>query len=192
MRVQKKHRIMPPLTSFQAIKAVHALPTGSFAEAQVEGVSSMPLTYGDVVSSAAGGPSLSDLISQASDVTISSSMLPPVFTTAVVVTPSPVSTPLFSSATPVSLFESPVGVSAASEKEVPTTSVAGESTSARDTTVSDTGGSSSDLVDDGARLGDDLYLPTICWDSNAQDKRYQPKWKIAESSRLVFHPVVYH
>ncbi|KAF5807551.1 hypothetical protein HanRHA438_Chr05g0244101 [Helianthus annuus] len=75
---------------------------------------------------------------------------------------------------------------------MPTTSAAGESTSAKDTTVSDTGGSSNGFVDDGARLSDDLYLPTVCWDQYAQDKRYQPKWKIAESSRLVFPPVVHH
>ncbi|KAJ0848489.1 hypothetical protein HanPSC8_Chr13g0558081 [Helianthus annuus] len=48
------------------------------------------------------------------------------------------------------------------------------------------------FVDDGTRLADDLYLPTICWDQYAQDKCYQPKWKIAESSRLVFPPVVRH
>ncbi|KAJ0583556.1 hypothetical protein HanRHA438_Chr05g0209481 [Helianthus annuus] len=119
-------------------------------------------------------------------------MLPPVYTTAVVVTPNPVSTLLFSSATPMSLFDSPIGVFSASEKEMPTASVACESTGARDTAVSDAGGSSSGCVDDGARLGDDLYLPTICWDPNALDKRYQPKWKIAESSRLIFPPVVHH
>ncbi|MFS7979472.1 hypothetical protein Hanom_Chr10g00927691 [Helianthus anomalus] len=145
---------MPPLTSFQEIKAAHALPAGSFAETQVEGGSSGAV---------------------ASDVAVSSSMLPPVFTTAVVVTPIPVTTLLFSSATPVSLFDSPAGVFSASEREMPTTSVAGESTSAGDATVSD-----------------DLYLPIICWDPNAQDKRYQHKWKIAESSRLVFPPLVHH
>ncbi|KAF5773122.1 hypothetical protein HanXRQr2_Chr13g0585151 [Helianthus annuus] len=57
-RAQKKRRIMPPLTSFQVIKAAHALPAGSIAETQVGGGSS-----GAIVSSAAGGPSLSDLIS---------------------------------------------------------------------------------------------------------------------------------
>ncbi|MFS7945188.1 hypothetical protein Hanom_Chr06g00521221 [Helianthus anomalus] len=62
-RTHKKRRILPPLTSFQAIKASHALPAGSFAEAQLEGVSSVPLTTRNVMSSAAGGPSLSDLIS---------------------------------------------------------------------------------------------------------------------------------
>ncbi|MFS7978533.1 hypothetical protein Hanom_Chr10g00916581 [Helianthus anomalus] len=41
-RAQKKRRVVPPLTSFQAIHAAHALPTGSIAEAHVEGLSSMP------------------------------------------------------------------------------------------------------------------------------------------------------
>ncbi|KAF5810866.1 hypothetical protein HanRHA438_Chr04g0184331 [Helianthus annuus] len=130
----------------------------------------MPLTSGNVMSSAAGGPSLSDLISQASAVAVSSSMPPPVFTAVV----------------------SPIGVSAASEKKMPATSIAGETTSARDVTVSDTRGSSSGFLDDGAHLSDDLYLPTIYWDPNVQDKLYQPMWKIAESSRLIFPPVVHH
>ncbi|MFS7925879.1 hypothetical protein Hanom_Chr04g00290381 [Helianthus anomalus] len=62
-RAQKKCRVVPPLTAFQAIQAAHALPTSSIAEVQVEGVSSMPLTSGDVVFSATSRPSLSDLIS---------------------------------------------------------------------------------------------------------------------------------
>ncbi|MFS7935020.1 hypothetical protein Hanom_Chr05g00398471 [Helianthus anomalus] len=173
-RAQKKHMILPSLNSFQAIEATHALPAGSFAEAQVEGVSSVPLTTGDAMSSAAGGPSLSDLISQASVAAVSSSMLPPVFTTTVVVTPSPVSTQLFSSATPMSLFDSPIGVFSTSEREMPTASVACESTSARDTAISDAGDLAAVLV---------MMGP---------DKRYQPNWKIAESSRLIFPPVVHH
>ncbi|MFS8021902.1 hypothetical protein Hanom_Chr16g01432951 [Helianthus anomalus] len=58
--------------------------------------------------------------------------------------------------------------------------------------MGDAGGSSSEIADDGARLGDDLYLPTINWDPNVQDKHYQPRWKIAESSRLIFLPVTQH
>ncbi|MFS7964603.1 hypothetical protein Hanom_Chr08g00752291 [Helianthus anomalus] len=96
------------------------------------------------------------------------------------------------SATRVLLFDSHIGVSVASEKEMHATSVAGESTSARDATINDIGGSSSGFVDDGAYLGDDLYLPTIYWDPNVEDKRYQPKWKIAESSKLIFPQVVHH
>ncbi|MFS8024719.1 hypothetical protein Hanom_Chr16g01466711 [Helianthus anomalus] len=67
-----------------------------------------------------------------------------------------------------------------------------EATIAGGTAASDVGRSSSGIADDGARLGDDLYLPTINWGPNMQDKRYQPKWKIAESSRLIFPPVIQH
>ncbi|KAM0046556.1 hypothetical protein Hdeb2414_s0009g00317791 [Helianthus debilis subsp. tardiflorus] len=166
--------------------------TGSTAEVQVEGVSSAPLTSMDVMFSATSGPSLSELISQESAAAISSSMSPLVFTTAVTVTTSPVSTPLSSNVIPTSLFDFPIGVLSVSEKEMPAASAAHEATSARDTAVSDAGGSSSGIVDDGARLGDDLYPPTINWDPNVQDKRYQSKCKIAESSRLIFPPVVHH
>ncbi|MFS7939049.1 hypothetical protein Hanom_Chr05g00447051 [Helianthus anomalus] len=164
-------------TAPEGATAVYA-PTSSFVKAQGEGVSFVPLTTGDVVSFAACVPSISDLISQASVVAVSSSMLPPMFTTVV----SPVSTPLFSSSTPMSLFDSHIGVFSSSEKEMPITCVAGESTSTRDATVSDAGGSSSGFIDDGARLGDDLYLPTNSWDPNAQDKRYQPKWNMRSLS----------
>ncbi|MFS8017728.1 hypothetical protein Hanom_Chr15g01383831 [Helianthus anomalus] len=89
-------------------------------------------------------------------------LIPPhVYTAAVAVTTSPVSTPLPSSVIPTSLFDSLVTVFSASEKEMPTASAAHETTSARGTAVSD-------------------------------DKRYQPKWKITESSRLIFPPVVHH
>ncbi|KAJ0663112.1 hypothetical protein HanLR1_Chr13g0477651 [Helianthus annuus] len=82
----KRRKMMPPLTAFQAIKAAHALPAGSFAEAQVGGGSSMPLSSGEIVPPAAGGQShpLADLISQASAVTVSSTLPSPLFTTAVV------------------------------------------------------------------------------------------------------------
>ncbi|MFS7951106.1 hypothetical protein Hanom_Chr07g00591031 [Helianthus anomalus] len=62
-RTLKKRRIVPPLTAFQAIQTAHALPTGSTAEVQVEGVSSTSLTSVDVMLSATSGPSLSELIS---------------------------------------------------------------------------------------------------------------------------------
>ncbi|KAF5761231.1 hypothetical protein HanXRQr2_Chr16g0762681 [Helianthus annuus] len=157
---------------------------------QVEGVSSAPLSFVDL--SATSGPSLSELITQASGAAVSCSMPPPMPTTAVAVTTSLVSTPLPSSVTPTSLFDSPFSVFSATGKEMPIVSAVHEATSVRDTAVSDAGGSSSGIVDDRARLGDDLYLPTINWDPNVQDKRYQPKWKIAESSRLIFPPVVHH
>ncbi|MFS7944146.1 hypothetical protein Hanom_Chr06g00508641 [Helianthus anomalus] len=160
----------------------------SLVEAQVESGSSMPLTSREIVASTVGGQSVSlaDLISQASVLPVGSSMPPSLFTTSVVMTPSPVTTPLFSSSAPASIFHSLIGDFPVSRKEMPTTSVGGESSSAKDTTVSDTRGSYGNFAEDGARLFDDLYLPTVCWDPHAQDKRYQPKWKIAESSRLVF------
>ncbi|MFS7888846.1 hypothetical protein Hanom_Chr00s000002g01599871 [Helianthus anomalus] len=127
--------------------------------AQVEGGSSVSLSYVEIVASATGGQSapLADLIYQASAIAVSSTLPSPLFTTAVVVTPSSVTTPLFSSSTPVSLFDSPVGIFSASEKEMPPISLLASP--------------------------QDLY---------AQDKHYQPKWKIAESSMLVSPPVVHH
>ncbi|KAJ0902759.1 hypothetical protein HanPSC8_Chr08g0340911 [Helianthus annuus] len=100
----KRRRMMPPLTPFQPTKTAQTLHAGSFAEAQVESGSSMPLTTGEIVPSAAGGQSvpLADLISQASVASVSSSLPLPLFTTSVVMTPSSVTTPLFSSSTPVS------------------------------------------------------------------------------------------
>ncbi|KAJ0796050.1 hypothetical protein HanPI659440_Chr04g0157681 [Helianthus annuus] len=192
--VLKRQKIMLYLSTFQATKAAQALHAGSCTEAQAGSGSSMPLTSRDIVSSAAGGQSvpLADLISQASVVPVSSSMPPPLFTTSVIMTPSPVTTPLFSSSTPVSIFDSLIGDFPVSGKEMPTTSAGGESTSAKDTIVSDTKGSSGTFVEDGARLFDDLYLTTVCCDPKAQDKRHQSKWKIAESSRLVFPLVVHH
>ncbi|KAJ0636146.1 hypothetical protein HanOQP8_Chr17g0658621 [Helianthus annuus] len=152
--VPKKRMMMPPLSAFKQSRLLTPcllvsdfICQRSFAEVQVGGGSSMPLSSVEIVPSAAGGQiaPLADLISHASVVA-----------------------------------------------EMPTTSAAGESTSARDTTVSDTWGSSSGFVDDVARLTDDLYFLTVYWDPYAQDKRYQPKWKIAESSRLVFPLVVHH
>ncbi|MFS8027367.1 hypothetical protein Hanom_Chr16g01497911 [Helianthus anomalus] len=111
-------------------------------------------------------------------------------TAAVTVTTSPVSTPLPSRITPSSLFDSPLSIFTVTEKEMPAVSLVHEATSAGGAASSDAGGSSSGIADDGVRLGDDLYLPTINWDPNVQDKRYQPQWKIADSSRLIFPPVV--
>ncbi|MFS7922286.1 hypothetical protein Hanom_Chr03g00247301 [Helianthus anomalus] len=109
--------------------------------------------------SATSGPSLSELISQASVVVAVSSLIPPpVFTAAVAVTTTPVSMPQPSSVIPTSLFDSHVSVFFASKKEMPTTYAAHEATSVGATA----------------------------------DKRYQPKWKIAKSSRLIFPLVVHH
>ncbi|MFS8034113.1 hypothetical protein Hanom_Chr17g01577401 [Helianthus anomalus] len=183
--VPKSRKIMPSFSTFQA---------DSLAEAQVESGSSIPLTYGEIVSSAASGQSvpLADLISQASAVLIGSSMPLPLFTTSVIMTPNPVTMPLFSSSILVSIFDSPIGDFPVFGKEMPTTFARGESTSAKDTTVSDIGGSGGPFAENVACFFDVLYLPTVCWDPYIQDKCYQTKWKIAESSKLVFPPVVYH
>ncbi|MFS7944150.1 hypothetical protein Hanom_Chr06g00508691 [Helianthus anomalus] len=159
----KRLRMMPSLSTFQATKAAQLLHADSLAEAQVESGSSMPLTSREIVVSAAGGQSVSLADMISRQVSA-----------------------------PASIFDSPIGDFPVSRKEMPTTSAGGESTSAKDTTVSDTGEYSGNIAEDGARLFDDLYLPTMCWDPHAQDKRYQPKRKIAESSRLVFSPVVHH
>ncbi|KAJ0681883.1 hypothetical protein HanPI659440_Chr16g0641131 [Helianthus annuus] len=169
-RVSKKRKIftVPALIAFEAIQAAYALPVGSTAGVQVDGVSSAPLTSVDTMPSITSGPSLSELILQASATATVSCSIPPLMPmAAVAVTTSPVSTSLPSSITPTSLFDFV-------------------------TAMSDVGGSSSGIADDGARLGDDLYLPIINWDPNVQGKRYQPRWKIAESSRLIFPPVIQH
>ncbi|MFS8031720.1 hypothetical protein Hanom_Chr17g01549231 [Helianthus anomalus] len=70
----------------------------------------MSLTSVDVVPSATSGPSLSELISQASVAAVSFSMSHLVFKASVAVTTSPVSTPLSSSVAPTSLFDSPIGI----------------------------------------------------------------------------------
>ncbi|MFS7902207.1 hypothetical protein Hanom_Chr01g00008581 [Helianthus anomalus] len=159
----------------------------------IENVSSAPLASMGTIPSADGKPSLSDLISQASATTTVSCPMPPSMpTVVVVVTTSSVSTPLPLRVAPSSLFDSPLSVFSATEKETPTIFVAHEATSTQDAAISDVGGSSGGITDDGARLGDDMYLPTINWDPNMQDKRYQTKWKIAESSRLIFLPVIQH
>ncbi|KAJ0520241.1 hypothetical protein HanIR_Chr10g0457211 [Helianthus annuus] len=138
----KKRRITPSLSTFQATKAAQALHADYLAESQGGSGSFMPLTSGEIFSSATGGQSVSlaDLISQASVIPVSSLMPPPLFTTSVVMTPNPVTTPLLSSSTPVSIFDSPNGDFHASGKDKPVTSAGGESTSAKDTAVSDTGG----------------------------------------------------
>ncbi|MFS7960188.1 hypothetical protein Hanom_Chr08g00700251 [Helianthus anomalus] len=172
--VPKRRKIMPSLSTFQANKGAQPLHADSLSEAQVESGSSMPLTSEEIVTSSAGGQSvpLADLISQASAFPIGSSMPLPLFTTFVIMMPNPVTTSLFSSSTPVSVFDSPIGDFPVSGKEMPTTSAGGKSTSAKYTTVSDVGGSCGTFAEDGVHLFDDLYLPTVCWDPYAQDKRY--------------------
>ncbi|MFS7986078.1 hypothetical protein Hanom_Chr11g01006181 [Helianthus anomalus] len=178
---------------YMAAEVATSQVAGSIVEVQVEGTYSAPLTSVDVMPSATSGPSPSERKSQASYAAAVSSLIPPpVFTVDVVVTTSPASTPLPSSVIPTSLFDSHVSVFSTSEKEMHTAFAAHKATSVGGTAMSGVGGFSSGIVNDGARLGDDLYLPTISWDPNVQDKRYQSKWKIAESSRLIFPPAVHH
>ncbi|MFS7889422.1 hypothetical protein Hanom_Chr00s000004g01606861 [Helianthus anomalus] len=90
------------------------------------------------------------------------------------------------------MFDSPLSIPSAADSGAPIVSTTQEATSVGGTSASDVGGSSSGIADDGARLIDDLFLPTVSWDPNARDKHYQPQWKIAESSRLIFPPVIQH
>ncbi|KAJ0764216.1 hypothetical protein HanPI659440_Chr08g0289651 [Helianthus annuus] len=168
-----KTSTVPTLTAFEAMQAAYAPPLGTTGGVQVESVTPIPLTSVGVMSSAASETNLSGLIFKASATAVASCVMPPpMLTTAVTLTTSPVSTPLPSSVTPSSLFDSPLSIFSATEKEIPAVSTAHEATSAGGTADSDAGGSSSGIADDGVRLGDDLYLPTINWDPNIQDKRY--------------------
>ncbi|KAJ0534603.1 hypothetical protein HanIR_Chr09g0421591 [Helianthus annuus] len=177
--------------SFVLLKLV--FDTGTNGGAQAENVIPTPLPSAGVVLPLAGSSSLPEFITQASvTAAVSCAMSPPTLTAAVTVTASPVSTPLTSSVAPSSLFDSPLSIFSVTKKEMPAVSLAHEATSAGDHAAGDTRGSSSGIAEDGARLGDDLYLPTINWDPNTRDKCYQPQWKIAESSRLIFPQVVQH
>ncbi|KAJ0571601.1 hypothetical protein HanHA300_Chr05g0191981 [Helianthus annuus] len=97
--------------------------------------------------------------------------------------------PLRSGGLDTVLLDSPKDIFAGVETNAAATLTAHEATSMGG---GDNRASSSGIADDGARLIDDLFIPTVCWDPHAQDKRYQPQWKIAESSRLIFPPVVQH
>ncbi|KAM0055321.1 hypothetical protein Hdeb2414_s0006g00204781 [Helianthus debilis subsp. tardiflorus] len=57
--VPKRRKLLPSLSTFQATKAAQALHADSIAEGQGGSGYSMPLTSGDIVSSAAGGQSVS-------------------------------------------------------------------------------------------------------------------------------------
>ncbi|MFS7917477.1 hypothetical protein Hanom_Chr03g00189501 [Helianthus anomalus] len=191
--VSKKRKtfVTPTLAAFEAIQAAYALPIGTTGETHTENVTSTPLsTVGAVLPIAS---SLSEPIPSANvTAAISSAMPPPMLTAAVTVTANPVSTPLASSVAPTTLLDLSLSIFPTTAKETPAVSLAHEATSAGDHATGDIGGSSSGIADDGARLGDDLYLPTINWDSNTRDKQYQSQWKIAESSRLIFPQVVQH
>ncbi|KAJ0594565.1 hypothetical protein HanHA300_Chr03g0109931 [Helianthus annuus] len=112
----------------------------------------------------------------------------PSSTVSIAVTSEPLSS-LRSGGLDTVLSDSPKDIFAGFDTNAAATSTAHEATSVGG---GDNRASSSGIADDGARLIDDLFIPTVCWDPHAQDKRYQPQWKIAESSRLIFPPVVQH
>ncbi|MFS7945764.1 hypothetical protein Hanom_Chr06g00527981 [Helianthus anomalus] len=117
---KRKTFTVPALTAFEAMQAAYALPIGSTAGVQTEGVSPAPLTSVGIVPSVAGETSFSELIFQTSvTAAVSCTMPPPLPTTAVTMTTSPVSTPLPSSVTPSSLFDSPLGNVSTPGKEMP-------------------------------------------------------------------------
>ncbi|KAF5817862.1 hypothetical protein HanXRQr2_Chr02g0057991 [Helianthus annuus] len=112
----------------------------------------------------------------------------PIPTLSVAVTVDPLSS-LRTDGLDTPVIDSPRGIFADLDKDAVTVSAAQEVTSMGG---GETRGSSSGIADDGVRLIDDLFIPTVRWDPHAQDRRYHPQWKIAESSRLIFPPVVQH
>ncbi|KAJ0790413.1 hypothetical protein HanPI659440_Chr05g0215151 [Helianthus annuus] len=189
---KRKTFIPPTLSAFQAVQAAYALPLGISSGTQTENVTSIPVSSVGVSLPSSGTGSATEPKAQASVTAVISCTMPlPTPTASVVVTVDPVSTPRTSSIDP-SLFDSPLSIFSAADKEVTTVSVAQEATSVGGASASEAGRSSSGIADDDARLIDDLFLPTVSWDPNAWDKRYQPQWKIAESSRLIFPPVIQH
>ncbi|MFS7902766.1 hypothetical protein Hanom_Chr01g00015121 [Helianthus anomalus] len=167
---KRKTFIAPTLTAFEVVQAAFALLLRTTSGVQAENVTPIPLSSMGVLPSTAGENSVSELILQASVIAaVSCTMSPPMPTAAVTVTTSPVRRCL-----PCTLFMRRLVL------EGLLLAMLGG------------GGSNSGIVDDGDSLGDDLYLPTIIWDPNVRDKCYQPQWKIAESSRLIFPLVVQH
>ncbi|KAJ0806330.1 hypothetical protein HanPI659440_Chr02g0088271 [Helianthus annuus] len=188
---KRKTFVPPSLSAFEAVQAAYALPLGTSIGAQAENVTSTQLSYAGVVLPSSNVSSVTGPIPQVgATAAVSCAMPPPTPTTAVTVTAGPVSISLTSSVAPSSLFDSPLSIFSIADKETPAVHVTQEATSAGGAAANDAGGSSSGIADDGTRLVDDLYLPTISWDPNARDKRFQPQWKIAESSRLLFPPVI--
>ncbi|MFS8008151.1 hypothetical protein Hanom_Chr14g01269331 [Helianthus anomalus] len=127
---KRKTFIAPTLTVFEAVQAAYALPLGTTGEVQAENVTPIPLSSMGVVPSTAGENNLSELILQASvTAAVSCTMSLPMPTAFMTVTTSPVSTPLPSSVTPSSFFDSPLSIFSATEKEMLTVSLIHEATS---------------------------------------------------------------
>ncbi|KAJ0704267.1 hypothetical protein HanPI659440_Chr14g0560751 [Helianthus annuus] len=189
-RASKKRKIFvaPTLSAFQAVQAACAISPGTFA-----GISSgvVPSTVvSTVAASCTGSASMptGPQVSASFAPAVSCVMPIPSSTVSIAVTSEPLPS-LRSGDFDTTLPESPKDMFAGFDTNAAAASTAHEATSVGG---GDNRASSSGIADDGARLIDDLFIPTVCWDPHAQDKRYQPQWKIAESSRLIFPPVVQH
>ncbi|MFS7989205.1 hypothetical protein Hanom_Chr11g01044001 [Helianthus anomalus] len=136
---------VPTLTTFEAMQAAYALPLcmylclrilllatsfislnilynpGITGGVQGQGVTPTSLASARMTSPAVVVTDLSELILKASSTAAVSCAMPSSLpTTAMTMTNSPISTPLPSSIAPSSLFDSPVSVFSATEKEMPT------------------------------------------------------------------------
>ncbi|KAJ0611431.1 hypothetical protein HanHA300_Chr01g0015731 [Helianthus annuus] len=189
---KRKTFVVPTLSAFEAVQAAHAFPIGTSVGVQPGVVASTPVsTVALSVPDSSIGVSTEPKTQASATAAISCAMPLRTPTLSVAVTVDPIVTPR-TSGVGTSLFDSPISIFSVAEKEVTAVSVAQEVTSLGGAAASEAGGSSSGIADDSVRLIDDLFLPTVRWDPNAQDKRYQPQWKIAESSRLSFPPVIQH
>ncbi|KAJ0884103.1 hypothetical protein HanPSC8_Chr10g0429481 [Helianthus annuus] len=190
-RVSKKRKtfVAPTLSAFQAVQAACAFSPGT-----IMGVSSgvVTSTVAPTVAGSCPGSDVSISMGPQSGVfvapAVSCVMPSPSPAISVAVSVEPLSS-LQSGGLDTMLLDSPKDIFAGVDTNAAATSTAHEATSMGG---GDNRASSSGIADDGARLIDDLFIPTVCWDPHAQDKRYQPQWKIAESSRLIFPPVVQH
>ncbi|XP_021986507.2 uncharacterized protein LOC110882929 [Helianthus annuus] len=189
-RASKKRKIFvaPTLSAFQAVQAACAISPGTFAGISSGGVPSTVVST--MAASCTGSTSMptSPQVSASFAPAVSCIMPIPSSTVSIAVTSEPLPS-LRSGGFDTTLPESPKDMFAGFDTNAAAASTAHEATSVGG---GDNRASSSGIADDGARLIDDLFIPTVCWDPHAQDKRYQPQWKIAESSRLIFPPVVQH
>ncbi|KAJ0650972.1 hypothetical protein HanOQP8_Chr15g0556051 [Helianthus annuus] len=190
-RASKKRKtfVAPTLSAFEAVQAACAFSPGTSVGVSA-GVAIPTLVPtvglscpGTSVSMSAAPKSLASVTAAVSCV-----MPLPIPTLSVAVTVDPLSS-LRTDGLDTPVIDSPRGIFADLDKDAATVSAAQEVTSVGG---GETRGSSSGIADDGVRLIDDLFIPTVRWDPHAQDRRYHPQWKIAESSRLIFPPVVQH
>ncbi|KAJ0622679.1 hypothetical protein HanIR_Chr01g0023381 [Helianthus annuus] len=178
---KRKTFVVPTLSAFEAIQAAHAFPISTSAGVTTGVATSTPVATVALSVPDAGIGVSAELKTQASATTAISCAIPlPTPTLSVAMTVDPIAAPR-TCGVGTSLFDSPISIFSVTEKEVTAASMAQEVTSLGGAAASEAGGSSSGIADDGVRLIDDLFLPTVRWDPNAQDKRYQPHWKIAES-----------